>query len=299
MSKRESVARQQHIIARLKRKPASFEDIMAYLGEASSLEGYDYVVSKRTFHRDLDDISSLYQVDIQYDRLNKVYRMDADMQPEMNKRVLEALDTVRIQKLASNLSDFIFFEKRVPHGTEHLYGLVHAIKNTVKAKFVYHKFWNDDFSNRSVEPYALKESRNRWYLLAKDDKDGNLKSFGLDRISDLEITSVRFDYPADFNVTEYYKYSFGIVAPDGSDPEEITLSLDPVQGQFVKSLPLHDSQEILIDNKKELRIRLKLNITHDFVMELLSMGENVKVLEPVSLVNALKQVYLKALKRYR
>ncbi|MEX2565062.1 MAG: WYL domain-containing protein [Cyclobacteriaceae bacterium] len=68
----------------------------------------------------------------------------------------------------------------------------------------------------------------------------------------------------------------------------IIKKFDPFQGKYIKSLPLHESQEILIDNPQELRIRLTLFVTHDFFMELLSHGERVKVLKPAGLIEKLK-----------
>lgn len=299
MSRRESVARLQHIVARLQKSPATFEDIITSLKQASELESYDYVVSKRTFHRDIDDIKSLYQIEITYNRLEKVYYINNEGQPEISKRMFEALDTVRIQKLTNDLNDIIYFDKRRPRGTEHLYGLVHAIKNCYEVKFGYHKYWDQESSQRKVEPYVLKESRYRWYLIAKDKRDGKLKSFALDRMNKLTILKNQFVYPEGFNIAEMYKNSFGIISSDWGEPEEVILSMTPYQGEFVKSLPLHDSQRILIDDDKEFRISLNLVITEDFKIEILSMGPRVKVLSPESLVCDVKQAYKNALKQYR
>ena len=58
------------------------------------------------------------------------------------------------------------------------------------------------------------------------------------------------------------------------------LSFTPFQGHFIKTLPLHASQEILIDNDKEVLIRLHVHATHDFQMEILSMLPEVRVLKP-------------------
>jgi predicted DNA-binding transcriptional regulator YafY len=81
-------------------------------------------------------------------------------------------------------------------------------------------------------------------------------------------------------------------------PDEIVLSFDPEQGRFVKSLPLHSTQEIVIENEIEFRIKLKICITRDFVMELLSFGDLVKVIQPNSLKNKVKQIYKNAISQY-
>jgi len=176
--------------------------------------------------------------------------------------------------------------------------LLHAIKNQFQIKFTYQKFWEVELNIRNVEPYAFKEFRNRWYLLAKDLRDNQVKSFALDRLSDLDTTKKSFQLPVDFNVNQHYKYCFGIISPNGHKPEEVELSFDPFQGKYIKTLPLHESQQILIDDKDELRIKLTLFITHDFFMELLSYGENLKVIKPEGLINGLKSTFENVLKLY-
>jgi predicted DNA-binding transcriptional regulator YafY len=153
-------------------------------------------------------------------------------------------------------------------------------------------------TERIAEPYALKEFRNRWYILANDLKDSQVKSFALDRLTELEITKRKFQFPNDFNVNDHFKYCFGIISPIGHKPREVILSFDPFQGKYIKSLPLHESQQILVDSDEELRVKLTLFITHDFFMELLSFGENLKIIEPESLIRDIKKSLHQTLKRY-
>jgi len=190
-------------------------------------------------------------------------------------------------------------EKRRPQGTENLVGLLHAIKNKLQIAFTYHKFWEDEFTKRLVEPYALKEFKNRWYVLAKDQKEDQIKTFALDRLTELVITQKHFQIPIEFNINDYFNYCFGIITPSSKvEPEEIILSFTSFQGKYIKSLPLHETQEVLKDDDDSLLIKMKLNITHDFIMELLSMGENVKVIQPKSLIDDIKAVYKEALENY-
>jgi predicted DNA-binding transcriptional regulator YafY len=227
------------------------------------------------------------------------YRIDSDDQSEASNRILEAFDIFNALALTDRLSDHIHFEKRRPQGTENLYGLLHSIKNQLQIRFSYHKYWDDELSQRLVEPYALKEFRDRWYLIANDLKDSKVKSFALDRLTDLDISRRNFQHPKIFNVNEHFKYSFGIISPNGLDPEEIILSFDPVEGKYIKSLPLHETQVILKDNDDELLIQLYLVPTHDFLMELLSHGSSVKVLKPESLVAEVKEALSFAFSQYK
>ena len=283
MSKRESFARYSLIIKKLRTKPCSFKEIADYLALDSEIQDYDFNISKRTFQRDVQDIRSLYSIDIEYDFSQKVYVIESNLQPEIKERMFEAFDTFNALNLSDRLSNHIHFEKRKPQGTEHLYGLLHAIKNTLKIKFTYHKYWENEFTERKLKPYALKEFRNRWYIIGKEDNVDHIKSFALDRLSALEILKEKFEMPVDFNVNQHYKYCFGIVGPKAEQPKNIILSFTRFQGKYIKSLPLHESQQILVDNENELRIRLKLYTTHDFLMELLSFGSEVRVIQPEAL----------------
>jgi len=299
MSKRESISRYTLIINKLRKHKATYQEIADYLSRESEMQDYNFNVSKRTFQRDLADIRSMYDIDIQYNQSEKVYFIDFEDKPEINERMLEAFDTFNALNLTDRLSDYIHFEKRRPQGTENLYGLLHAIKNRFLIEFSYQKFWDDVASIRTLEPYALKEFKNRWYVLGKDLKDNKIKSFALDRLCNLYITKRHFQYPADYNVNDDYRYCFGIISPNGLKLVEIILSFEPFQGKYIKTLPLHHTQQVLFDNEDELQIKLKLCITFDFVMELLSFGNRMKVLQPQSLIDELKSVHLAAYDQYK
>jgi len=300
MSKRESISRYNLIIKKLRNSPASFDEILHYLKIESEIQSYDFVVSKRTYQRDLEDIRSIYNIDIRYSSSDGKYFI-ASMEEDsgITDRILEAFDTFNALNITDRLSGYIYFNKRRALGTENLYGLLHAIKNKVQITFTYEKYYDGDVSKRTAEPYALKESRQRWYLLAYDLRDKIVKSFALDRLSDLDITRRPFVYKKSFDAGEYYRYCFGIISAGTSQPQDIVLEFEPLQGKYIKSLPIHESQHIISDTKESLKIGLKLVLTYDFVMELLSYGKDVKVLKPAKLAKRLCKIYAEALEQYQ
>jgi predicted DNA-binding transcriptional regulator YafY len=299
MSTKESLLRYIHIINKLRKSPSTFKEIDDYLLQQAERQDYKFNVSKRQFQRDLKDIESIFEIEINYDFSRQVYSINEDEYSEISRRRMEAFDTFNALKIGENTSNVIHFEKRRPQGTEHLFGLLHAIKNNLQIRFNYHKYWENEVSIRIAEPLALKEFKNRWYVISKDLKDSKIKSFALDRISEFEITKKHFRFPKEFNVNDYYRNCFGIISPDeGQKLQEVILSFDPDQGKYIKSLPLHDSQEILLDNDNELQIRLFIYITHDFLMEILSYGDKVKVIEPENMIAELKTSLKNALNQY-
>ena len=305
MSKRGYISRYLLILKKLKGKPfSSFDELQNYFdNQIDYLQMQDDTLnigfSKRTFQRDIKEIRNIFGVDIEYSKSEKGYFISQSEMENMNfQRMIEAFDMFNSLNLSQDLKPFIHLEKRRPQGTENLYGLLHAIKNKLQIKFSYQKFWEEESNQRTVEPYALKEFKNRWYVLAKDMKEGLIKSFALDRLTNLDITKKSFVYPKTFDIEENYRYCFGIISPNGKEPQEIILSFDPFQGKYIKSLPLHDTQKVLVDNEEELQIKLTLCITFDFVMELLSFSDNMKVLKPKSLIKEIKEAHQRAFKQY-
>lgn len=305
MSKRGYISRYLLILKKLKVKPYStYEELKLYLeNQFEFMQMQDDALhigfSKRTLQRDIREIGNLFGIDIEYSKSQKGYFISQSESENLNfQRMIEAFDMFNSLNLAQDLTPFIHLEKRKPQGTENLYGLLHAIKNRFKIRFTYLKFWEDEPSQRTVEPYAMKEFRNRWYVMGKDNKDNAIKSFALDRLSNLEITNQFYQYPANYNIEDIYQYCFGIISPNDEEPQDIILSFTPFQGKYIKTLPLHQTQQVIADNDQEVRIKLKLCLTHDLLMELLSFGEEMKVIEPKSLVKQIKQAHENAYKQY-
>ena len=305
MSKRGYITRYLLILKKLKRdKYISFEELQSYLERQFEFlqENDDSLIttiSKRTLQRDFRDIKTLFGVEVEYSRSYKGYHISSDeSKNEKLQRTMEAIDTLNSINLSEGLSSYLIYEKRRASGTDNIYGLIHAIKQKVQVNFTYRKYGDDEISERIVEPYVLKEFKYRWYLLARDNKDGIVKSFALDKLSDLIITSRRIPHQVAYDVQENHKFSFGIMSPDDDQPSEIILSFKPLQGRYVKSLPLHETQEVLVDNKNELRIKLKIYLTDDFIVELVSYGESMKVIQPAKLAKRIKKIHTDASNLY-
>lgn len=298
MSKRDYITRYLLIVKKLRNsRHATFDEINEFICSEFELIDSATKISLRTFQRDLNDIRTLFGVDIRCNSLNQ-YFITEDDNSIFNNRMIEAFDLINALNVGQNLSPYVLLEKRCPLGTEHIFGLLHAIRNKTRVRFSYEKFTETEFTVREADPFALKEFRGRWYLFAKDNKDDILKTFALDRIHDLEITCIKFRIPSDLMTEEYFRNCFGVISSDNENPDEIVLSFDPLQGKYIKSYPLHESQKILKDDESELLISLKIFITHDFFMELLSYGDNIKVIKPTSLIKDLKASYKSALEQY-
>jgi predicted DNA-binding transcriptional regulator YafY len=299
MSQSKITQRHSLIINKLrKQKQATFTEICDYLKRESDVQGVELTLSKRTFNRDVIEIGEVYGIYIKYDFSAGAYSIEEDLSDELQNRRLEALDIFNALKIKERQVKHILLDNRQSRGTEQIYDLLHAINNHFQISFSYKTFQYDNIFERTVNPLAIKEFKYRWYLYGQDISNGKIKCYGLERMFNLQLSKTSFELPTHFNLAEDLKYCFGIVSPNAEKPTDIILSFEPLNGKYVKTLPLHHTQQILCDNDTELRISLQLYLTDDFIMELLSFGDSVKVIEPRELIDKLKSVYQKALKKY-
>jgi predicted DNA-binding transcriptional regulator YafY len=299
MSKRESLMRQNAIINKLKKGPSTLKSINQELALQSDLHGYNLKTSKKTFRRDLDDILSLYQIQIDYNTSNKYYEIINQEDENLSDRILDAFNTLNALNSSVGYSDYLDLEERKSTGNQNFHGILHAIRNRKQINITYQSYWQDESSLKTLQPYLLKEFKNRWYIIANDINKNELRTYGLDRITVFDISKKTFKYPANFIPKEHFKNSFGIIKNDSGTPvQEVVLRFSAQQGKYIKSLPLHPSQQILVDNDEGLTIKLNIYVTFDFEMELLSHGANLEVLEPAFLRESVKLKLKDALHLY-
>ena len=274
------------------------EDGLAYYDDTD-----DIGVSRRTILRDLREIRSGMNISIEYSRQEKGYYIPEDEDQISDiERILEQYDLVTSLHAREELASIVFPEKRKPRGTGFLSPLIHAIKRGLIVEFTYVKFNNSVSSFRRVMPYALKEGRGRWYLLAVEIGEnvrhaGEIKSWGLDRIRDLIVTKERFTRNPAIDPEKEFKDVIGAYSKEELPVEEVILSFSPKAGRYNEAFPLHSSQETLVDNDEEFRIRLRIKITYDFKQELLSQSRDLVVIAPEHLRRELCEIYRKALER--
>ena len=72
-----------------------------------------------------------------------------------------------------------------------------AIANRRMLSFEYYKENEDEFSTRAVEPYALINGREGWYVASFDPARNDVRHFRLDRFKSATVTDERFEPRAD------------------------------------------------------------------------------------------------------
>ena len=281
----------EEFLRRRKDRGATYPEIADYLETQFAEKGLELKFTERTFQRDKLAIADVFGIQISYSRKKNAHFIEEEELELSQESVFDQLLLVEAYRETKGKADVMFFEPRRARGLEHLNGLIHAITQKKVLSFTYQKFWENEKSSKVVMPYALKEFKSRWYLLAADYQSKNtsffLKTYGLDRISDLNISNTSFKRE-DIDIEKAYKNSFGIISTLGKETQEILLKFDREQANYIKALPLHHSQTVIAENETETIFRVSLVPTYDFQREILSYGKRVQVLAPESFIQELK-----------
>jgi len=141
----------------------------------------------------------------------------------------------------------------------------------------YQRFDDDDSYEIDLEPYTLKVFKQRWYVVGKTD---SVKIYGLDRIEYLQELPTTFTLPQDFDAENYFSDCYGIINDDSIKAETVCLRFEVRQAQYIRSLPLHHTQQEVAKTDNTVDFEYFLKPTYDFVQEILRYGEFVEVLKP-------------------
>ena len=298
MSASDITIRHNLIIEILSKQHLTFEELSNYLQKQSDIYGYQLSKDKRTFQRDINAINELHGVVIKCNKSTNRYYVSEIENSTLQGRLNDSLHILNAFRIAETHQDIIFFESRKSAGTENLHGLIHAAKKNLKVTFNYTKYWEQIPVKRTLQVYALKEAQQRWYVIGVDDNNNELRTFGLDRITDLEITNKRFKRDAAINIASLFNDSFGILSYSNK-PETIELMFDKEQAGYIKTLPIHHSQKILSENMDSTVFQVKLIPSYDFLLYLLSFANRVKVLKPKKLQQEIVDTLTITLNQYK
>jgi len=184
-------------------------------------------------------------------------------------------------------------------GSESMEKYIYCIKEKIPISFVHYSYSKQTFKANIIHPYLLKESNKRWYLVGYSEEHKALRNFGIDRIYDPVMLDVKFVNHDGSDLRELYKNKIGLNSFASSKAEKITLWVNDVFANYIKSMPLHNSQ-VIVDHLENGAIRIQLNLvpTYELISKILSYGENMMVEEPKWLIKEIVNALDKTSKRY-
>lgn len=241
-------------------------------------------LARRTFYTYRNAIEDLFKISIVCNQSTFEYSI-ADQGGQHAENVTDwMLNTASMSNTltdAHSIADRIFLED-VPSARQHLSGIVGAMKSCRVIRFGYSAYWRTGAPKPvTLEPYFLKIFRLRWYITGRNVAEDVIKTYALDRISDLVITADSFTIPSTFDAEAYFRDAFGIVFSHG-EPKKVILKVTSRQAKYFRALPLHHSQTEMVGDSFSI-FTYRLRLTPDLVQELLSYGPAVTVVAPAEL----------------
>ncbi|MBP3354136.1 MAG: WYL domain-containing protein [Bacteroidales bacterium] len=251
-------------------------------------------IPRRTFHNHREKIQEFFDINIECDRTTWEYYIE-DSDSISNDKVRFwllnsfAVDNIIVEQ--QKLHDRIILEKN-PSGEIHLTTIIEAMRDNRILNFRYKPFYESEEHNVTLLPYFIRIFKQRWYIIGLNKEYNEIRIYALDRISTTEISKEEFVYPKEFTPENYFKGSFGIFV-ENKPIEKIILKVKSPQNNYIKTLPLHQSQKILFDCNNFTTFEYTLRPSFDFKQEILSQGKSVEVIQPQSLrediINTLKE----------
>jgi predicted DNA-binding transcriptional regulator YafY len=157
-----------------------------------------------------------------------------------------------------------------------------AIRKRVSVEATYYTKGRGETTCRKIDPYFLSWSGGQHYLIGFCHLRKGERIFRLENIRDLRLTKDKFNVPASFNPENYAKGAVYIEAPQDI---EVKLLFQPSVATWIAE---QWSREQITSHKDgSIVLTLKVGNLAWLAKELLEYGDQVKVLEPAELREAL------------
>lgn len=324
-----SVKKQIWLINTLRANPAglTLAELSSLWQESDLNDGRP--LSRTTLFRLRDAVLSAYGLLIECSRHNgaryRISNPSALSRPTIRNWMLSTLTVSHMLEDSLSLKDRILLEN-IPSNDATLQLILTAMKERRRITFVYRKYTDAvaagvSLPQRIVEPYAVKLSQQRWYLLGHDPvrTQRPFSVFSLDRMISPSLLAETFRFPRDFDATAYFADTFGVMRDESVPPQHITLRAYGTAPSYLRDLPLHASQREVkapqpanVSSNPQAEphqpanpleqsytdFTLFLRPTPDFLNTLMSFGPSIQVLQPASLVHQLQSRLRATLARY-
>ncbi|MBX7227214.1 MAG: WYL domain-containing protein [Chitinophagales bacterium] len=206
----------------------------------------------------------------------------------------------KIIKQRNSHEIYIDFEKNeLVKGLTWIDPLLDALKGKQPLEISYQSFKAKQPSRQYIIPYLLKEYRNRWFLLCRNNKRKEIMLLALDRMVEIRNTDYIDYIEPEFDVVSFFDDVIGVTKSLHQPTTKVVLSFDKNNAPYVLTKPIHSSQQVLKQSDEALIISINVVINFELEREILGYGESVKVLSPRALKSRIINKFKMALEQYQ
>lgn len=257
----------------------SFEEIARKWDDAY-INDLHQPLKLRTFHNHRNAILMQFGVVIECQRGTNLYYIDnpdALEKDSINQWLLDSFAVSSLLMDNRSISERIMLED-VPSGRYYLDVITTSMRENRQISIDYEDFFGNTVQGLKINPYFIRLFKRRWYVLAFVPQEKVIHRFGLDRIQRIETLETKFKYPKSFSPEGYFQDFYGVF--HDADPLTIRLKAYKEKPNYLRSLPLHQSQRVVESNNDYAIFEYKVAPTYDFIQEILSHGNQLEVLSP-------------------
>jgi len=291
-----------YLINLLERKgPMTLKEINNYYQYSSLCEGDE--IQPRTFLRYKDYIDETFPCYIDFNQRTGKYELHHHKalygeDDSLYDYLLSAYHIEGMTELALKHREKILLSD-APTGVEYVQTILEAIDRKRGIECNYYAFNKKTNKHQVIIPYFLRTWEQRWYLVAEPESHPHVQSvYALERMDNVRLTEKKMTPSDDITAEEYFAGSFGVNHSDNQKPEKILIKVYDTQVEYIKALPIHESQKEIETNEEWSIFEYHLVPCFNFYQQLLWHRERIEVLEPVYVREEMKSVLQKMLEKY-
>ena len=291
-----------YLINLLERKGSlTLKEINDYYQYSSLYEGEE--IQARTFLRYKDYIDETFPCFIEFNQRTgkyELHRHDAlyGEDDSLYDYLLSAYHIEGMTELALKHRDKIVLSE-APTGVENVQIILEAIDKKKGIECEYYSFNRKTVKHQLLIPYFLRAWEQRWYLAAEPDNHHHgISIFALERMENIRLTKQKMHPSNKITAEEYFDGSFGVNHSDSQKPEIIRIKIFDTQVEYVRALPIHESQKEIETTSEWSIFEYRLVPCYNFYQQLLWHREKLEVIEPLALREELKATLQKMLDNY-
>lgn len=142
--------------------------------------------------------------------------------------------------------------------------------------------------SHEMYPYGFIFHHGSLYLVAFSRDHDSVRHFKIDRVSGVDVQSLKFTPPENFNLQLHPTHSFGVYRGDGT-PIQIRIRFTPDAARYVQEKSWHPSQKLARERDGSVVLEVQLDHTNEIKSWVLGFGPKAVVIEPEELAEEIRK----------
>ena len=168
----------------------------------------------------------------------------------------------------------------ISRGFEHFDSFYLACKERMPISFIHFSYKKRNYRHVIIHPFLIKEFENRWYIIGYSENHQEIRTFGMDRISEPLLLKKKFHKVDSSAIDAHLNDIYGVFPIPNAKKEVIRIKVSELGTHYMQAYPLHESQVIKKHSEGTSEITFQLIPSIELARYLLSQGRHVQIIAP-------------------